>query len=253
MPIRPEIFDAEGVLNFYDLQGEQFTGWRIYAGERPDNRLCRAEYSSSDKVQGREALHEAVEAIQRQTSNTNNYCLEVFTDEVIAAEQKRGRKKSRNQMPIKTVVFKLNGNEMYKSLGTVANFGNDSAVMQVLKQQNEILAAMASKISALEAENEEDDEDEEDDDDTIGSLLKSPEIKNLAINLIAGLFQPKQSAGQPGAIAGMPTDDARLSAAIETLAKNDAEIVEHLEKLAAISEKNPAFFNTLLSMLNGMQ
>ena len=252
MPIRPEIFDAEGVLNFYDLQGDEFTGWRIYAGERPQPNLCRAEYTGSDKLQGREALHEAVEAIQRQVSNINNYCLEVFTDEVIEAEQKRGRKKNRNQLPIKTVVFKLNGNEVYKPLGAVGSFHSDSQVMQVLQKQNEILSMMASKISALEADAEsEDEEEEEEEEDAIGSLLKSPEIKNLAVNLIAGLFQ-KQPTGQPGAIAGVPDDDERLQAAIDTLAKNDADIVVHLEKLASISQNNPGFFKTLLGMLNGM-
>lgn len=253
MPIRPEIFDAEGVLNFYDLQGDEFTGWRIYADTRPLPNLCRAEYAGSDKVRGREELAEAVAAIQNQVHNQNVYCLEVFTDEVIEAEQKRGRKKNRNQLPIKTVVFKLNGNEVYKPLGAVAGFHGDSQVMQVLQKQNEILSMMASKISALEADSENEDEDEdEDEDDAIGSLLKSPEIKNLAVNLIAGLFQKQPGAGQPGAIAGFPGDDERLQAAIDTLAKNDADIVVHLEKLAAISESNPGFFKTLLGMLNGM-
>ena len=250
MPIRPEIFDAEGVLNFYDLQGDEFTGWRIYADTRPLPNLCRAEYAGSDKVRGREELAEAVAAIQNQVHNQNVYCLEVFTDEVIEAEQKRGRKKSRNQLPIKTVVFKLNGNEVYKPLGAVGSFHGDSQVMQVLQKQNEILSMMASKISALEADAESEDEEEEE-EDAIGSLLKSPEIKNLAVNLIAGLFQ-KQPTGQPGAIAGVPGDDERLQAAIDTLSKNDADIVIHLEKLASISENNPGFFKTLLGMLNGM-
>lgn len=44
----------------------------------------------------------------------------------------------------------------------------------------------------------------------------------------------------------------RLGIAINTLEKNDPKIVDHLEKLAAMSDKNPDQFKTLLSILETM-
>lgn len=52
------------------------------------------------------------------------------------------------------------------------------------------------------------------------------------------------------------TDDAvaeRLAVAVNKLHKADNEIVTHLEKLAAISEKNPQLFKMLLGSLDTMQ
>ena len=66
-------------------------------------------------------------------------------------------------------------------------------------------------------------------------------------------MQPAQMA----AIGGIAESDnesinIRLVNAINTLEKNDSKILEHLEKLAGLSENNPAMFKTMLGMLDGM-
>lgn len=249
---RPEIFAPDELINWYDLQGEDFAAWRIYAGEKPHPHYCRAEYYGSEKMQGREELQAAADGIKANPNNTNRYCLEVFTDDVLQAEKKRGAKKASNKLPIKTIVFQFNGGETIRPLGAMAGIGTDPAIIQLLQKQSEVLTAMQSKIAALEAAQMDDEEaDEAEPQDAIGSLLQNPQIQQMAINLLAGIFQPKQT-GQPAAVAGIP-DENRLNDAVALLAKNDPDIVAHLEKLAALSEKNPGLFSTLIGMLNGMQ
>ena len=251
---RPEIFAPDELINWYDLQGEDFAAWRIYAGEKPHPHYCRAEYYGTEKMQGREELQAAADGIKSNPNNTNRYCLEVFTDDVLQAEKKRGAKKASNKLPIKTIVFQFNGGETIRPLGAMAGIGTDHpAIIQLLQKQSEVLTAMQSKIAALEAAQIDDDDDDDQPTDAIGSLLQNPQIQQMAINLLAGIFQPKQT-GQPAAVAGVPDDiDSRLKNAVELLAKNDPDIVAHLEKLAALSEKNPGLFSTLIGMLNGMQ
>jgi hypothetical protein len=247
---KPEIFNPDELLNWYDLQGDDFAAWRIYAGEKPHPHYCRGEYYGTEKMQGREELQAAAEAIRQNPQNTNRYCLEVFTDEVLQAEKKRGAKKDAKRLPVKTIVFQFNGGEQYKPLGAMAGF-SDPGVMQLLKQQNEILAVLSSKVAAIEAANEiEEDEEDEAAPDAIGSLLQNPQLQAMAINFLSGILAPKPNA-QPAAVAGIP-EDTQLQNAIEILKKNDPQVSDHLYKLAQLSEKNPAFFQTLIGMLNGM-
>ena len=248
---KPEIFNPDELVNWYDLQGEDFAAWRIYAGERPHEHYCRAEYYGNEKMQGRENLQAAAEAIKANPNNTNRYCLEVFTDEVLSAMKKRGVKPNSKKLPVKTIVFQFNGGETIRPLGAMAGINTDPAIIQLLQKQSEVLTAMQSKIAALEATQLDDEEEEAEPQDAIGSLLQNPQIQQMAINLLAGIFQPKQT-GQPAAVAGIP-DENRLNDAVALLAKNDPDIVAHLEKLAALSEKNPGLFSTLIGMLNGMQ
>ena len=248
---KPEIFNPDELVNWYDLQGEDFAAWRIYAGERPHEHYCRAEYYGNEKMQGRENLQAAAEAIKANPNNTNRYCLEVFTDEVLSAMKKRGVKPNSKKLPVKTIVFQFNGGETIRPLGAMAGINTDPAIIQLLQKQSEVLTAMQSKIAALEATQLDDEEEEAEPQDAIGSLLQNPQIQQMAINLLAGIFQPKQT-GQPAAVAGIP-DENRLNDAVALLAKNDHDIVAHLEKLAALSEKNPGLFSTLIGMLNGMQ
>lgn len=251
---KPEIFSPDELINWYDLQGEDFAAWRIYAGERPHEHYCRAEYYGNEKMQGRENLQAAAEAIKANPNNTNRYCLEVFTDEVLSAMRKRGVKPNSKKLPVKTIVFQFNGGETIRPLGAMAGIGTDPAIIQLLQKQSEVLTAMQSKIAALEAaQMDEEEDDDEEPQDAIGALMSNPQIQNAAINLLTGLFSSKP-AGQPAAVAGVPDDiDSRLKNAVELLAKNDPDIVAHLEKLAALSEKNPGLFSTLIGMLNGMQ
>lgn len=75
-------------------------------------------------------------------------------------------------------------------------------------------------------------------------------------------FAPQPVFAEP--VSTMPTNNVttnnssmteeerlrRLSASLDTLEKNDAKVIEHLEKLAKISVDNPSQFKMLLMMLD---
>lgn len=110
------------------------------------------------------------------------------------------------------------------------------------------------------------DANEENKDDTIGGILNSylndPAKLGQLVQVgrtLMGLpcsssltgMQPVQNA-TIGNVNPVNDDEKinRLAAAIDTLEKNDPDILAHLEKLARISVNNPPMFKTLINMLN---
>lgn len=88
----------------------------------------------------------------------------------------------------------------------------------------------------------------------IGELLANPEIKNIAMGVLSGVLQSVVGSLKlptPATVGDVPNGDP-LQLALNTLAKNDPNIVEHLQKLAAISEQNKPMFKMLLQTLDGM-
>lgn len=139
--------------------------------------------------------------------------------------------------------------------------------------------ALLQRIEKLETEKRELEEEEfGDEPDTIGSVvdtviieaLRDPEKLRTWKDVIMSIFNPNHqpaarpyqapaamigNSGNPAPITEM-TDEGnanRLIIAIDKLEKADPKILEHLEKLADISEKNPPRFNVLLTMLNTFQ
>jgi len=116
----------------------------------------------------------------------------------------------------------------------------------------ELLTRMDARLTELE-------EDEEEEDNKPGALgfvtqlLEVPEIKNIALGVISGILQNVVGSlklPQPAAVGNVTTDP--LQEALSILAKNDPKIIEHLQKLAALSEQNKPMFKMLLTTLDGM-
>lgn len=116
-------------------------------------------------------------------------------------------------------------------------------------------ALMAKKL----ADNEEDDDDvaeETEPKSMVGALMENPQIQGaLAGALSAWLTKLMSPAQGPMAVAGVPeeipedTRLQRLNTALDTLAQYDEQLIEHLEKLAAMAAKDTGKFKFLLTML----
>lgn len=121
------------------------------------------------------------------------------------------------------------------------------------------------RISALEAkQNQEIEEEEPGIGKVINSWLENPgELldvieKAKRVFGFAQVVQPFQTPQQEmiGNVVG--TDNLekkieRLQAAVNILEKNDPKIIEHLEKLADMSQNNPGQFQFLISALESMK
>ena len=123
------------------------------------------------------------------------------------------------------------------------------------------LAAMESKINALQMqlaqEDEEEDDEEEEDKGILGTLMGNPAVKQMMMNVISNLLTtaPKTNVTN---LAGIETDistqeyteeDDKIDEAIERLKKHDPKLGDDLLKLCSIAENDPAQFNMLLKML----
>jgi hypothetical protein len=113
---------------------------------------------------------------------------------------------------------------------------------------NELIAKMNALEQRLAMQEIEEEEEEEEEETGIGSILNSPQMKNVLMNVVANFLTPKQ----PVAVAGVPdeTDKSNLlQEALQILKKNDPELEMDLYKLATISEQQPDFFKMLIGML----
>jgi hypothetical protein len=80
---------------------------------------------------------------------------------------------------------------------------------------------------------------------TVGNPLKK--VGQIGTSSPAAAAEDQQNLSQP-----TEQDMLRLSQALDVLGRNDPKIVEHLEKLAILSQDKPAMFNMAIKMLEGM-
>lgn len=228
---KPEIFEIDGVVGFYEMY-EKHAKFRIYAGHKVDPNFCRAEYLESDKARGNTLLVETLMSIKANPENTNTYLLQLLSD-------KKG-----SVTP--SVTFQLNQKlQPYQP-----------AMMGMIQPQNN--AVLESRLAAMEATlqqlaanqlDDEEEEEEEEESNLIGQLLNDPQVKSMAMNLIAGLFKP--SGSQQQAVAGIDvTEDEKISAALEVLKKHCGDqLGNDLIKLANMAETDPGTFKFLIAQL----
>lgn len=147
-----------------------------------------------------------------------------------------------------------NGSFNFKLLNQHAGRGSDSE--------------LAARLGAIEKKlNGGDQEQEETLQDIVMGWLKEPQKLATVIGSVKSLFNgdPGPALQQMAAIGNVnPAPQQtlkavnemdpieRLSAAIDKLEKQDPKIIEHLEKLAEMSEKNPAMFKMLISNLDAL-
>lgn len=121
---------------------------------------------------------------------------------------------------------------------------------------------LMERIGALEQQLQEKEEPEESEglDAVIMGWLNDPVKLNQVAGAVRQIFgkEPVALPGQGiGSVNGPVTaaqqqgDNLdRLGAALDTLEKKDVKLVEHLEKLAALAQSDPALFSSVISKLD---
>jgi hypothetical protein len=124
------------------------------------------------------------------------------------------------------------------------------------------LAAMESKLNALQmqlAEEDEEEEDEEEDQGILGALMGNPAVKQMLMNVVANLVTPQHTQPNVTNLAGIDPhtteqeietdEDSKIDEAIERLKPHDPQLGDDLLKLCSIAENDPKQFTMLLKML----
>lgn len=133
-----------------------------------------------------------------------------------------------------------------------------------------VQAEILAKLGALEQQINGEPDDEPDFMDQLGEafigMIQEPSRLNEFMGALRNFSNPMPSNPIRAGIGNVslmrePTNNnqgielteqnlQRIGDAIEKMAKVDGGIVEHLEKLAAVAEKNPGKFKSLVSMLD---
>ena len=241
---RPEICNPEGVLNFYELQGDERTRFAIYAGHKIAPENCRFEYFGNDKNTGAAELAAICQAIQANPSNTNVYILQVLAEEL-------PKGKIKNPNGSRSVTFQLNnplpaGYYPAPATNQAAGFGSIYA---------ERLASIESKLEALQQVDDEEEEGQEPANPFLAmfaGLLANPAVQQKIISgitsFIENMANQNQAKQQPQTLAGISSEvsEAAHIATIKTVLPNFDEL---LQKLAAMAVNNPEQLKQLAAWL----
>ena len=239
-PYKPELFNKESVLDFYD--GAKGVTYKIYGGTSPRPEYCRYLYDGKEKELGLQELDRALTGLQNNLDNTNPYLLQVFSN---AKKTKDGEITSATTQ----IVFQLNKPERFTPYYPSGMAGiqqnSDPEMKSILKQMLETQNLIISKLSAVEAEDEDEDKK---DKGFLGGLLENEQMKDLlavGIGALVSRFTNKQ----PTALAGIPDNEqiTKAQTALQLLAKRDEKFGDHLLYLANIDESK---YNMLLSLMN---
>jgi hypothetical protein len=233
---KPELHNAEDILNYYDQYDE--AGYSVYAGHKPDQSYCRFTYTGSDKVLGREKLQEALASVLSNPDNTNVYLLQIL-----------GNKGKKTEV-LNSITFQLNKTQSimpYQQIG-----GYNPNLM------NEI-NALRSEIAALkmQQEMEEDEEEEPEEENLLAGFMKSPQIQTMILSQLSSIFAPTQKVTHVAGIEKPKTmaneteidNEERIYEAVERLKLVDDQLASDLELLCEMAETDKMQFNFLLKML----
>lgn len=233
---KPEYHNPEDLMNYYDQFDE--AGYRVFAGHKPDKDYCRFTYTGSDKVLGKEKLHEALVSILQNPDNTNVYLLQIL--------ENKGKKIE----VLNSITFQLNKAQ------SVMPYQQVGAYQPNL--MNEI-NALRSEIAALKMQQDvedDDDDDEPEEENFLSGFLKSPQIQTMILSQLSSIFAPTQKVTH---VAGVKTEtmaneteidnEERIYEAIERLKLVDDQLASDLELLCEMAETDKMQFNFLLKML----
>jgi len=231
---KPELHDADAVLNYYDQYDEP--GYSVYAGHKPEQAYCRFTYTGNDKSIGREKLAEALASVQSNPDNTNVYLLQILGNKGKKLETKNA------------ITFQLN---KAQSLMPYNSMGYNPAM-------NNEISALKSQIAALQMQLEEDeDEEDEEEEDTnlLSGIMGNPAVKQMLMNVISNLVAPTSKTNVQhvsGVMDGAEVEqDDKIDEAIERLKKFDDKLGDDLMLLCEMAENDPMQFKFLLKMLRG--
>jgi hypothetical protein len=227
---KPELHNAEDILNYYDQYDE--AGYSVYAGHKPDQSYCRFTYTGSDKVLGREKLAEALASVLSNPDNTNVYLLQIL-----------GNKGKKTEV-LNSITFQLNKAQSimpYQQMGMV----NPNMMNEINALRSEIAALKMQR--EIEESEEEDEEPEE--ENILTGFMKNPQIQNMILSQLAGLFAPAQKVTHVAGVAEVTDQDEKIDEAIERLKKHDETLGDDLLRLCEIAENDPMQWKMLLKML----
>ena len=238
---KPEYHNAEDVMNYYDQFDE--AGYRVFAGHKPDKDYCRFTYTGSDKVLGKEKLHEALVSILQNPDNTNVYLLQIL--------ESKGKKIE----VLNSITFQLNKAQSVMPYQQVGGYQPN-----LMTEIN----ALRSEIAALKMQQEIDDQDDDDDEpeeNFLSGLMKSPQIQTMILSQLSSLFAPNQKVTHVAGFKNSETmtnetenqseidNEERIYNAVERLKAVDSELASDLELLCEMAETDKMQFNFLLKML----
>jgi len=186
----------------------------------------------------------------RITKNAVAYDM-ILTDKRGFSEQPEGQETKGNKAKQIRFSFRLksDGSVLDGQRGSSFSAEEMAAKIEARLLQNSTENALMAKIKELEDRLNEEDEDEEDaPQDALGKFLGA--LQPHHIDRLMDRFMPSLSA-QP-TLSGTQDED-RLSIAISKLQKADPNLVEDLEKLVLISEKDPGMFKMVLTSLRNVK
>lgn len=219
---KAELYSKESVINYYE--NSPHTMFRVFAGYTPTPTGCRYEYLGTDKNEGTGIITEALDAIEKNTLNTNTYCLQLIKD-IETKVVKRGE--ITKEIPAVCIAFQINlpyGVGVEKT--TIGNTpvtiynpaqpnagGNDYAtkLFEMMQKQNEKLLEQIEMLNErIEQKAIAGADDDDEDDETapeppksgadmllgaISGILENDQVKNAAAAIIMGIaskYLPKE-------------------------------------------------------------
>lgn len=250
-----QFYGAEQVLQA--AENYNCPAWAIFSGT-----ALFMKHENNDMQASRQMLEQALEMLH-QSGSVATYKIKFFE-----VPEKVDRIKITEKSVCDGGSFSFQTRTQEQSL--IPYHGRAIAVKESTEKIDklaEIVAQQQLQIQQLIAMQEEPEEEEEEEPETIGSIfmdaLKNPEkmmgLVNVFNQIKSTLTMQPQPMGAIGNLGSQPTPTGapvtdeeklnRLAVAIDKLEKADPDLVEHLEKLAAMSESNPQQFNWLIKML----
>ena len=235
---KPELHNAEDILNYYDQYDE--AGYSVYAGHKPDQSYCRFTYTGSDKVLGREKLHEALMSVLSNPDNTNVYLLQIL-----------GNKGKKTEV-LNSITFQLNKAQSimpYQQMGAYQP--------NMMTEINALRSEIAALKMQQEIDDQDDDDDEPEEENFLAGFMKSPQIQTMILSQLSSLFAPTQKVTHVAGIEKTETmaneteidNEERIYDAVERLKLVDDQLASDLELLCEMAETDKFQFNFLLKML----
>jgi hypothetical protein len=253
---RAELVTVEQVLEYYN--NNRGVRYRVYAGNEPRRNMLRYSFDEDNKSVGMQELSNAVNAIEQNKLNYNQYTLQILESEKKVKAKADGR--SSLVEDAVNIVFQLNfpqGSSYnnvampMQQMGT-SNNKTEQLLEKMIEQQNALLSLFTAKLEADNLDNEEDEPE------SIGArlaeplygLFENPVIQNAIAERITGFLLPNR---QPMAVAGMSVDenDKLINEAIVILKQYTTTLGSDLMKLASIAQADKNQFNMLLTVLRG--
>lgn len=247
-----DFIGTDSIAQLFDLH--KLNNWRILRRGEQGNTIPVAEdVKSRSPAQGKNSFVEWSRIILMGNPKNNKiYEIEIFNMSEEDGDEGTSRKRTQKVRFIFQLVAGNEGGQNY-----VHHLPNTDVQTLIENERLKMkVEQLAEKIAQLEAERFNDDEDDEEDEEEenskgMGELIGAI-LANINGNKSAAMNGTPKEAVNEKVDAERLEYQKRLAAAIKKLRANDKKLLQHLEKLADISEKNPTMFNMLISSLDSM-